>query len=162
MVWDVGHVHERVPVAASFANRALDDAREAAREAVSGCAAELATGMGDDAVDLRARREPSAPSHALVAPIASELSFPRLSLRRPVWLYKRVCGPNGAVSITVVGLTVHRGSESFPPPLKCQDLDEDYIDRRQQERAERYKNRLIRELERVGHKVTLDRVADPA
>ncbi len=37
-----------------------------------------------------------------------------------------------------------------------QDLGEDYFIRRQTEHAERYRNRLIRQLERLGHKVTLE------
>jgi transposase len=43
-----------------------------------------------------------------------------------------------------------------------QDLGEDYYHRRQQERAERYKNRLVRQLERLGHKVTLQPATDAA
>jgi transposase len=37
-----------------------------------------------------------------------------------------------------------------------QDLGEDYYIRREAEHAERYRNRLVRQLERLGHKVTLE------
>jgi len=36
------------------------------------------------------------------------------------------------------------------------DLGDDYFIRRQAEHAERYRNRLVRQLERLGHKVTLE------
>jgi transposase len=37
-----------------------------------------------------------------------------------------------------------------------EDLGEDYFHRRQREHAQRYANRLVRQLERLGHKVTLE------
>jgi transposase len=42
------------------------------------------------------------------------------------------------------------------------DLGEDYFIRRQAEHAERYRNRLIRQLERLGHKVTLEPLPEAA
>jgi transposase len=42
------------------------------------------------------------------------------------------------------------------------DLGEDYFHRRQAEHAERYKNRLVRQLERLGHKVTLEPLPEAA
>jgi transposase len=43
-----------------------------------------------------------------------------------------------------------------------QDLGEDYFIRRQAEHAERYRNRLIRQLERLGHQVTLEPMPEAA
>ena len=37
-----------------------------------------------------------------------------------------------------------------------QDLGDDYFHRRDREHAERYRRRLVRQLERLGHKVTLE------
>jgi len=42
------------------------------------------------------------------------------------------------------------------------DLGDDYFIRRQAEHAERYRNRLIRQLERLGHKVTLEPLQEAA
>jgi transposase len=42
------------------------------------------------------------------------------------------------------------------------DLGEDYFIRRQAEHAERYRNRLIRQLEKLGHKVTLEPIPEAA
>jgi transposase len=42
------------------------------------------------------------------------------------------------------------------------DLGEDYFIRRQAEHAERYRNRLVRQLERLGHKVTLEPLPEAA
>jgi transposase len=43
-----------------------------------------------------------------------------------------------------------------------QELGELYFHRRQQEHAERYQHRLVRQLERLGHKVTPEPLPDPA
>jgi transposase len=42
------------------------------------------------------------------------------------------------------------------------DLGDDYFIRRQAEHAKRYRNRLVRQLERLGHKVTLEPLPDAA
>jgi transposase len=42
------------------------------------------------------------------------------------------------------------------------DLGDDYFIRRQAEHADRYRNRLIRQLERLGHKVTLEPIPEAA
>jgi transposase len=43
-----------------------------------------------------------------------------------------------------------------------QDLGDDYFYRRQREHAERYRNRLVRQLEGLGHKVTLEPIPHAA
>jgi hypothetical protein len=43
-----------------------------------------------------------------------------------------------------------------------QDPGEHYFHRRQAEHAGRYKNRLVRQLERLGHKVTLEPLLEAA
>jgi transposase len=43
-----------------------------------------------------------------------------------------------------------------------QDLGDDYFHRRQAEHAERYKRRLVQQLQRLGHKVTLEPLPDAA
>jgi hypothetical protein len=43
-----------------------------------------------------------------------------------------------------------------------QDLGDDYFHRRWAEHAECYKNRLVRQLERLGHRVTLDALPEAA
>jgi transposase len=46
--------------------------------------------------------------------------------------------------------------------IQYADLGEDYFIRRQAEYADRYRNRLIHQLEKLGHKVTLEPIPQPA
>jgi transposase len=46
--------------------------------------------------------------------------------------------------------------------LPYEELGDLYFQRRQQEQAERYRRRLVRQLERLGHRVTLEPLTQPA
>jgi hypothetical protein len=47
-------------------------------------------------------------------------------------------------------------------PIICQELGEDFFYRRDTQNTERYRRRLIRQLERLGHKVTLEPLPEAA
>jgi transposase len=72
--------------------------------------------------------------------------------------YHRIKGRRGpgnatiAVGHSILVAAYHILQRGVP----YQDLGEDYFHRRQAEHAERYKNRLIRQLERLDHKVTIE------
>ncbi len=76
--------------------------------------------------------------------------------------YHRIRGRRGpgrattAVPHTILVSAYHILSRDLP----YQDLGEDYFQRRQAHHAERYKNRLVRQLERLGHKVTVERLPE--
>jgi transposase len=72
--------------------------------------------------------------------------------------YHRIKGRRGSAKATVavahsILVSVYHILERGVP---YQDLGQDYFHRRQAQHAERYTNRLVRQLERLGHKVTLE------
>lgn len=72
--------------------------------------------------------------------------------------YQRLRGRRGHQKATIAtGHSIlvaawHMLSQNVP----YQDLGDDYFIRRQTEHADRYRNRLVHQLERLGHKVTLE------
>jgi transposase len=78
--------------------------------------------------------------------------------------YQRIRGRRGhgrattAVAHTILISAYHILSRDTP----YEDLGDDYFHRRQTHQAERYKNRLVHQLERLGHKVTLEPLTQPA
>jgi transposase len=78
--------------------------------------------------------------------------------------YHRIKGRRGpgkatvAVAHSILVAAYHMLERGVP----YHDLGEDYFHRRQAEHAERYKTRLVRQLERLGHKVTLEPLPEAA
>jgi valyl-tRNA synthetase len=78
--------------------------------------------------------------------------------------YQRLRGRRGHQKATIAtGHSIlvaawHMLSQNVP----YQDLGDDYFIRRQAEHADRYRNRLIHQLERLGHKVTLEPLPEAA
>jgi transposase len=78
--------------------------------------------------------------------------------------YHRIKGRRGnnkatlAVAHSILVSAYHILSREVP----FADLGEDYFHRRQAEHAERYKNRLVRQLQRLGHKVILEPLPEAA
>jgi transposase len=78
--------------------------------------------------------------------------------------YQRLRGRRGhqkatiAVAHSILVAAWHILSQEVP----WQDLGEDYFIRRQAEHAQHYRNRLIRQLEKLGHKVTLEPIPQAA
>ena len=77
--------------------------------------------------------------------------------------YQRLRGRRGhqkatiATAHSILVAAWHILSQEVP----YHDLGDDYFIRRQAEHAERYRNRLIHQLERLGHKVTLEPIPEP-
>lgn len=78
--------------------------------------------------------------------------------------YHRIKGRRGSAKATVAVAHSILVSAYYilSRGVPYQDLGEDYYHRRQAQHAERYKNRLVRQLERLGHKVTLEPLAEAA
>jgi transposase len=78
--------------------------------------------------------------------------------------YHRIKGRRGSAKATVAVAHSILVSAYYilERGISYQDLGEDYFHRRQAQHAERYKNRLVRQLERLGHKVTLEPVPQAA
>ena len=78
--------------------------------------------------------------------------------------YQRLRGRRGhqkatiAVAHSILVAAWHILTQEVP----YNDLGEDYFTRRQAQHAERYRNRLIRQLEKLGHKVTLEPLPEAA
>ena len=78
--------------------------------------------------------------------------------------YQRLRGRRGHQKATIAtGHSIlvaawHMLSQNVP----YHDLGDDYFIRRQAEHADRYRNRLIHQLERLGHKVTLEPLPEAA
>jgi transposase len=76
--------------------------------------------------------------------------------------YHRIKGRRGSnkATIAVAHSILVSAYHILGRDVRYDDLGDDYFIRRQAEHAERYKNRLIRQLQPLGHKVTLEPLPD--